>query len=54
MDLDEPRINFCQLAQAMGVDGHKVEQPEELREALRSALESGKPAVVEVYTEKVA
>jgi benzoylformate decarboxylase len=52
MDLDKPRIDFCQLSQAMGVRGQKVERPEELGESLRSALESGKPAVVEVYIEK--
>ena len=52
MDLDKPRIDFCQLAQAMGVQGQKVERPEELRGALRSALESGKPRLVEVYIEK--
>ena len=53
MDLDEPRIDFCQLAQAMGVHGQKVERPEQLREALRSALELGKPALVEVCIERI-
>lgn len=53
MDLDEPRIDFCQLAQAMRVHGQKVERPEKLREALRSALELGKPALVEVYIESI-
>jgi len=51
LDLDEPRIDFCQLAQAMGVRGQKVERPGELKEALNSALELGKPAVVEVAIE---
>ena len=50
-NLDEPRIDFCQLAQAMGVHGQKVERPEELKQVLKSALESDKPAVVEVYIE---
>jgi len=54
MDLDEPRINFCQLSQAMGVHGQKVERPDELGGALKAAIESGKPALVEVYIEKVA
>jgi benzoylformate decarboxylase len=53
MELDEPRIDFGQLAQAMGVHGQKVERPEQLREALRSALELGKPALVEVCIESV-
>ena len=51
MDLDQPRIDFRQLAQSMGVRGQKVERPEQLREALRSTLELGKPALVEVYVE---
>jgi len=54
VDLDEPIIDFCQLAQGMGVQGQKVERPEKLREALKSALEADKPSVVEVYIEKVA
>jgi benzoylformate decarboxylase len=53
MDLDEPRIDFCQLAQAMGVHGQKVERPERLREVLDSVLDSGKPAVVEVLIESL-
>jgi thiamine pyrophosphate-dependent acetolactate synthase large subunit-like protein len=51
MDLNEPRIDFCQLAQAMGVHGQKVERPEQLREVLDSVLGLGKPAVVEVLIE---
>ncbi|UCH07178.1 MAG: thiamine pyrophosphate-binding protein [Deltaproteobacteria bacterium] len=51
MDLDEPRIDFCQLAQAMGVHGQKVERPEQLREVLDSVLGLGKPAMVEVLIE---
>jgi len=54
INLGDPRIDFCQLAQAMGVHGQKVERPEELKEAFKSAFESGKPALVEVYIEKVA
>jgi len=53
MDLDEPRIDFCQLAQAMGVHGQKVERPERLREALDAVLDLGKPAVVEVFIESM-
>ena len=51
MALDKPRIDFCQLAQGMGVQGRKVERPEDLKETFTSALESGKPFVVEVYIE---
>lgn len=54
MDLDEPRIDFCELSRAMGVPGQRVERPEELRGALTSALKSGKTALVEVYIERTA
>jgi benzoylformate decarboxylase len=53
MDLDSPRIDFAHMAQATGVSGQKVDQPGQLRGALRSALESGKPALVEVVIERI-
>jgi benzoylformate decarboxylase len=53
MNLDNPRIDFAHMAQAMGVFGQKVEDPGQLRGALRSALESGKPALVEVVVERI-
>ena len=51
MELDKPVIDFCQLAQSMGVPGQKVDRPEKLREALKSALESDKPRLLEVCVE---
>jgi benzoylformate decarboxylase len=53
MDLDNPRIDLAGMAQAVGVSGQKVEHPEQLRGALRAALESGKPALVEVVIERI-
>jgi benzoylformate decarboxylase len=53
LDLDNPRVDFADLAQAMGVSGQKVNHPEQLRGTLRSALESGKPALVEVVIERI-
>jgi benzoylformate decarboxylase len=53
MDLDNPRIDLAGMAQAMGVYSQKVEDPGQLRGALRSALESGKPALVEVIIERI-
>jgi thiamine pyrophosphate-dependent acetolactate synthase large subunit-like protein len=41
------------MARAMGVYSQKVEDPGQLRVALRSALESGKPALVEVIIERI-
>jgi benzoylformate decarboxylase len=51
-EVDNPRIDFLQLAQGMGVYGQLVERPEQLGQALRSAMGLGKPAVVEVCIEK--
>ena len=51
LDFDKPRIDFCQLARAMGVHGQKADQPNKLRDVLKSALELGKPALVEVEIE---
>lgn len=48
MELDEPIIDFCQLAHSMGVTGAKVTRPEKLKKALKTALASGKPRLVEV------
>ena len=53
VDLDNPRIDLASMARAMGVYGQKVEHPGQLREALSSALESGKPALVEVIIERI-
>lgn len=50
-ELDNPRIDFCQVAQGLGVQGRKVVQPDELKATLRWALESDKPALVEVEVE---
>lgn len=51
MDLDEPAIDFCQLARAMGVEATRVEKPEQLKETLKSSLAANKPTLVEVVVE---
>ena len=40
--------DFSRIAQAYNCFGIRVEEPGELREALRAALASGQPAVVDV------
>jgi benzoylformate decarboxylase len=52
-EVDNPRIDFRQLAQGMGVHGQRVERPEQLAQALRLAMGLGKPALVEVVIEKI-
>jgi benzoylformate decarboxylase len=46
--LDLPALDAAAIAAGYGVDSHKVEGAEELREALGSAIGSGKPQLVEV------
>jgi acetolactate synthase-1/2/3 large subunit len=45
-DLANP--DFVKMAEAFGVDGHRAESPEALRNALRRALDAGRPSLIEV------
>ena len=47
-DLQNP--NFAAMAEAMGIKGIRVEKPQELRAALRAALEHDGPALVDVVS----
>jgi benzoylformate decarboxylase len=47
MDFANP-LNLSAMAQAMGVAGEAVNDPDKLRPALERAIASGKPAVVDV------
>ncbi len=51
MELDNPIINFSMLAQSMGVRGEAVKDPGDVGRALKGALDSGEPRLVEVYVE---
>ena len=51
MELESPVIDFCMLAQAMGVKGVKVERPEDLGPALKAAVHSDEPNLIEVFVE---
>jgi len=51
MDLDDPIIGFCQLAEAMGVRGDRVERPDDLRATLKDAFDAEEPRLVEVNVE---
>jgi benzoylformate decarboxylase len=53
LDLHPPRIDFKQMAEAMGVRGWKVEKPDDLGNILRTVVESDKPELVEVFIEDV-
>ncbi|MHA1165895.1 MAG: thiamine pyrophosphate-binding protein, partial [Alphaproteobacteria bacterium] len=43
-------MNFAEIAKAMGCNGIRVEKPDELADALKQALASDKPTVVDVVT----
>ena len=47
MDFPTP-LDMAAIANAMGVHGRTVEDPEELGPALKEALELGKPALLDV------
>ena len=39
------------LAQSMGVKGETIESPEDLSRALKGAIDSGEPRLVDVFVE---
>jgi benzoylformate decarboxylase len=51
MEIDGPVIDFTALARSMGVKGEVVSDPDDLRRALKAAVDSGQPRVVEVFVE---
>jgi benzoylformate decarboxylase len=52
LEMDNPVIDFCKLAESMGVRSQKVQRPEKLGDILKSALESDKPELIEISTKK--
>jgi benzoylformate decarboxylase len=48
MDLRSPEIDFVQLAQSFGVDAHRVTEPEELADRVRTSLTSNRPMLFDV------
>ena len=51
MDLTDPPLNFVEMAHGMGMSGKLIIRPEEIQPAVREALDSGAPYVLEVRTE---
>ena len=51
-DFPFTELNYAKVAEGFGCFGIRVERPGEIRDALRGALESGKPAIVDVVTDK--
>jgi thiamine pyrophosphate-dependent acetolactate synthase large subunit-like protein len=48
MDLTEPDLDFARIAASFGVQGERVEHPDQLAPALRRAFAAGVPALVDV------
>jgi len=47
-DVDFPSINYAEIAKGFGCYGEKIENPEDFQPALKRAIESKKPAVINV------
>ena len=47
MDLTEPNLDFIKLAESMGVDAARVQQPDELEACLAEAARSDKPYLID-------
>jgi benzoylformate decarboxylase len=48
MDLDQPPIDFVALARSMGVDGLRVDNTNDIADAVQAAFAANKPAVLEI------
>ena len=48
MDIDDPPVDFVGLARSMGVDAMLVEKAADVGDAVSSALESGRPHLLEL------
>jgi benzoylformate decarboxylase len=48
MDFTEPPLDFVSMANGMGVAARKVDDPSSLFEALKQAIASGHPCLLDV------
>ncbi|MFH0916162.1 MAG: thiamine pyrophosphate-binding protein [bacterium] len=54
MELDHPIMDYSMMAGSMGVTGERVARPRDVATALRSAVGSGEPRLIEVLVENKA
>jgi len=47
-DVDLPSIDYSEIAKGFGCYGEKIEKPEEIKNAIQRAIDSKKPAVIDV------
>ncbi|MEQ8788419.1 MAG: thiamine pyrophosphate-binding protein [Pirellulaceae bacterium] len=48
LDLVDPEIDFIGLARSLGVEAHRVEEPDELRQRVRDGLAADRPLLLDV------
>lgn len=48
MDLTSPVLNFVDMAKGMGVEGALIEQPDQIQDAIQTALATRKPYLIEI------
>lgn len=48
MDMTDPELDFSKIAASFGVKGVRIEQPDEIGDALREAQASGEPRLLDV------
>ncbi|MDH3659220.1 MAG: thiamine pyrophosphate-binding protein [Alphaproteobacteria bacterium] len=52
MDIDDPPINFSGLARSFGLTADRIEEPGEIAGALKNAIASRRPTLLEVMVER--
>jgi len=52
MDLDEPEVDFVNLARSLGVQATRVTEPDELSEWMREALDRTEPLQLDVPVDR--
>ena len=48
MDMTDPPIDFCQLANSMGMESRRITEAQDITPALHQALSSGRPQLIEI------
>jgi benzoylformate decarboxylase len=48
MDMTDPPIDFCQLANSMGMESYRITEAQDITPALHQALSSGRPQLIEI------
>jgi thiamine pyrophosphate-dependent acetolactate synthase large subunit-like protein len=48
MDLNDPPLDFSQIAASFGVKGVRLEHPDEIGDALREAQKANEPRLLDV------